>query len=131
MSPVRGDISPRSKTEMRRQGSAAPQFCLPRPGICLRFSFNQMPNEADTCGNSVPGLQAAGWDNEPHSIAEQRMFTDRRPVVLGNQTKRRNSNQPAICFGMPAVSEWYTAVKMWIFCADRLINSSYGHYITI
>jgi len=30
-------------------------------------------NEADTCRKQVvPLLQAAGWDNEPHSIAEQR-----------------------------------------------------------
>ena len=32
-----------------------------------------MTNEADTCRKFVvPKLQAAGWDNEPHSIAEQR-----------------------------------------------------------
>jgi len=32
-----------------------------------------MPTEADTCRKLVaPKLQAAGWDNEPHSIAEQR-----------------------------------------------------------
>ena len=30
-------------------------------------------SEADTCRKYVvPKLQAAGWDNEPHSIAEQR-----------------------------------------------------------
>ena len=29
-------------------------------------------NEADTCGKHVvPKLQAAGWDNDPFSIAEQ------------------------------------------------------------
>ncbi len=34
-------------------------------------------NEADTCRKYVvPRLQAAGWDNEPHSIAEQRSFTN-------------------------------------------------------
>lgn len=33
--------------------------------------------EADTCRKFVvPQLQAAGWDNEPHSIAEQRTITD-------------------------------------------------------
>ena len=38
-----------------------------------------MANEADTCRKFVvPKLQAAGWDNEPHSIAEQRTFTDGR-----------------------------------------------------
>ena len=34
-------------------------------------------NEADTCRKYiVPLLQAAGWENEPHSIAEQRTFTN-------------------------------------------------------
>ena len=36
-------------------------------------------NEADTCRKQVvPLLQAAGWDDEPHSIAEQRTITDGR-----------------------------------------------------
>jgi type I restriction enzyme, R subunit len=49
-----------------------------------------MPNEADTCRKFVvPKLQAAGWDNEPHSIAEQRIFTDGRIVVRGKQAERR------------------------------------------
>jgi type I restriction enzyme R subunit len=40
-----------------------------------------MPIEADTCRKFVvPQLQAAGWDNEPHSIAEQRTITDGRVV---------------------------------------------------
>jgi type I restriction enzyme R subunit len=35
-----------------------------------------MNNEADTCRKLVvPKLQAAGWDNDPHSIAEQRTFS--------------------------------------------------------
>ncbi len=34
-------------------------------------------NEADTCRKFiVPLLQAAGWDNEPHSIAEECPLTD-------------------------------------------------------
>ncbi|MBU4176527.1 MAG: DEAD/DEAH box helicase family protein [Proteobacteria bacterium] len=34
-------------------------------------------NEADTCRKHVvPLLQAAGWDNAPHSLAEQRTFTN-------------------------------------------------------
>lgn len=37
----------------------------------------------------VPKLQAAGWDSEPHSIAEQRTFTDGRIVVHGNRATRR------------------------------------------
>jgi len=47
-------------------------------------------NEADTCRKYVvPLLQAAGWDNEPHSIAEQRTFTDGRIVPQGAAAKRR------------------------------------------
>jgi type I restriction enzyme, R subunit len=38
-----------------------------------------MSTEADTCRKFVvPLLQAAGWDDEPHSIAEQRWFTHRQ-----------------------------------------------------
>jgi hypothetical protein len=34
-------------------------------------------NEADTCRKFVvPKLQGADWDNEPHSIAEQRTITE-------------------------------------------------------
>jgi type I restriction enzyme R subunit len=47
-------------------------------------------NEADTCRKFVvPLLQAAGWDNDPHSITEQRFFTKGRIVVRGNQAERR------------------------------------------
>lgn len=43
-----------------------------------------MSNEADTCRKFVvPKLQAAGWDNDPHSIAEQRTITDGRVVPVG------------------------------------------------
>jgi len=43
-----------------------------------------MPTEADTCRKFVvPKLQVAGWDNEPHSIAEQRTITDGRVVPVG------------------------------------------------
>ena len=53
-----------------------------------------MPNEADTCRKLVvPKLQAAGWDNEPHSIAEQRWFTPGRIVVHGNQATRRRGKR--------------------------------------
>ena len=38
--------------------------------------------EADTCRKfAVPKLVSAGWDNDPHSIAEQRTITDGRIVV--------------------------------------------------
>jgi type I restriction enzyme R subunit len=43
-----------------------------------------MNTEADTCRKFVvPKLQAVGWDNEPHSIAEQRTITDGRVVPVG------------------------------------------------
>lgn len=45
--------------------------------------------EADTCRKFVaPKLQAAGWDSEPRSIAEQRTFTDGRITVAGQLTHR-------------------------------------------
>src|SRR5665213_190536 len=40
--------------------------------------------EADTCRKFViPKLLAAGWDTDPHSIAEQRTITDGRIVPVG------------------------------------------------
>lgn len=45
-----------------------------------------MPTEADTCRTFVvPALQRAGWDDEPHSIAEQRTITDGRIVPVGRK----------------------------------------------
>ncbi len=45
-----------------------------------------MSNEADTCRKFVvPKLQAAGWDSDSHSIAEQRHFTAGRIIVRGNK----------------------------------------------
>ena len=47
-------------------------------------------NEPDTCRKYVvPNLVAAGWDDEPHSIAEQRTFTDGRIIPHGQSAKRR------------------------------------------
>jgi type I restriction enzyme, R subunit len=49
-----------------------------------------MPTEADTCRRHVvPLLQSAGWDTEPHSIAEQRTITDGRIVPVGKGFVRR------------------------------------------
>jgi type I site-specific restriction endonuclease len=46
--------------------------------------------EADTCRKFVvPLLQKAGWDNDPHSIAEQRYFTAGRIVSYGPTARRR------------------------------------------
>jgi type I restriction enzyme, R subunit len=43
-----------------------------------------MNTEADTCRKFVvPALQAAGWENDPHSIAEQRTITDGRVIPVG------------------------------------------------
>jgi len=53
-----------------------------------------MPTEADTCRKFVvPKLQAAGWDSDPHSIAEQRSFTDGRIVVRGNKAERKKKKR--------------------------------------
>src|SRR5258708_5831710 len=52
--------------------------------------FPFMPNEADTCRTFVvPKLQAAGWDADPHSIAEQRTFTDGRIFPLKDGRGKR------------------------------------------
>jgi type I site-specific restriction endonuclease len=51
-------------------------------------------NEADTCRKFVvPKLQAAGWENDPYSIAEQRYFTDGRIIVRGNATSRKRGKK--------------------------------------
>lgn len=45
--------------------------------------------EADTCRlYVVPRLTDAGWDTDPHSIAEQRYFTDGRIIVAGGKVRR-------------------------------------------
>ena len=36
----------------------------------------------------LPKLHAAGWDKQPHSIGEERTFTDGRILVVGNRTQR-------------------------------------------
>ena len=49
-----------------------------------------MTNEADTCRKFVvPKLQAAGWDSDPHSIAEQRTITDGRVIPVGKGFVRK------------------------------------------
>jgi type I restriction enzyme R subunit len=46
-------------------------------------------SEADTCRKYiVPKLTEAGWESEPHSIAEQRTFTDGRIIVAGGKVRR-------------------------------------------
>jgi len=49
-----------------------------------------MPTEADTCRKYVvPKLQAKGWDDDPHSIAEQRTITDGRIIPVGQGFVRK------------------------------------------
>ena len=56
-----------------------------------------MPTEADTCRKFVvPKLQAAGWDTDPHSIAEQRFFTPGRIVAHGTRALRRAPGGPDV-----------------------------------
>src|SRR5476649_1912087 len=49
------------------------------------YESRPMPDsEADTCRKLViPRFQQAGWDCEPHSIAEQRSITDGRIIPVG------------------------------------------------
>ena len=64
-------------------------YCLIRH-LAYDSSLNRMPNEADTCRRFVvPNLQAAGWDNEPHSIAGQCYFTDGPTIVRGHRAERK------------------------------------------
>jgi len=55
-----------------------------------------MLNEADTCRKFVvPKLQVAGWDADPHSIAEQRTFTDGRIFPLPDGRAKRGKPKRA------------------------------------
>jgi type I restriction enzyme R subunit len=47
-----------------------------------------MSNEADTCRRLVV-LQSAGWDSDPHPIAEQRTVTDGRVIPVGKGFVRK------------------------------------------
>lgn len=50
--------------------------------------------EADTCRKFiVPLLQAAGWDNDPYGIAEQRSITDGRIVPVGKGFTRKKNKR--------------------------------------
>jgi type I restriction enzyme R subunit len=42
--------------------------------------------EADTCRKYVLlKLSESGWDNDPHSITEQKTLTDGRIIVIGQK----------------------------------------------
>jgi len=46
-------------------------------------------NEADTCRTYVlPRLVDAGWDTPPHSLTEQRTFTDGQIIPVGTSIRR-------------------------------------------
>ena len=69
-----------------------------------------MPTEADTCRTLItPKLRAAGWENDPHSIAEQRAFTDGRIVVRGTKAERRKGKRAD-----------YTAEKVRSLCPSTV-----------
>lgn len=54
-----------------------------------------MPTEADTCRLYVlPRLQAAGWEKEPHFLAEQRPITDGRIIPGTRSHTRRPPRKP-------------------------------------
>ncbi|MEX2120227.1 MAG: DEAD/DEAH box helicase family protein [Pirellulales bacterium] len=51
-------------------------------------------NEADTCRKQIrPKLEAAGWDNPPHTYNEQTTFTDGRIVVAGTKVHRKKQKR--------------------------------------
>lgn len=51
-------------------------------------------NEADTCRAYVlPRLNAAGWDDDVHSIIEQKTFTDGRIIPMSNKIKRQRQKR--------------------------------------
>jgi type I restriction enzyme R subunit len=59
-----------------------------------RQQYTSTPTEADTCRKYVvPKLQTAGWETEPHSIAEQRQFTAGRIVVAGTRATRQKAKK--------------------------------------
>jgi type I restriction enzyme R subunit len=51
-------------------------------------------NEADTCRVYVtPKIREAGWEQHPHSITEQKTFTDGRVEVRGSTVRRREQKR--------------------------------------
>lgn len=99
------DVHDISEILVRRCVNTDPQRACPPKRKCGRRSTNcfrtdktllqpEMPIEADTCRTLItPKLQAAGWENDPHSIAEQRTFTDGRIIVRGNKAERRKGKR--------------------------------------
>lgn len=45
-----------------------------------------MLTEADTCTRCVvPKLRSSGWDDAPHSFAQEHCFTDGRIILIGSR----------------------------------------------
>ena len=62
-------------------------------------------SEADTCRRFVaPKLLSSGWDDEPHSIAEQRTITDGRIVPIGAGFRRQTPKRVDISCAIRAMS---------------------------
>src|SRR5258707_10595552 len=62
----------------------------PQRFIGYYYAARMADTEADTCRKRVvPKLQAAGWDDAPYSIAEQRTITDGRIVPVGKGFVRK------------------------------------------
>src|SRR2546427_9146971 len=67
-------------------GKIAPIIPFPREGDSV---VGEKLTEADTCRKFVtPRLIDAGWDTDPHSIAEQWPLTEGRIVLLGGKPQR-------------------------------------------
>ena len=67
-------------------------FLCPGCGLAYDAVTTSMSTEADTCRKFVvPKLQSAGWNFDPHSIAEQRRIVARLetlfPAVLDRAFK--------------------------------------------
>lgn len=51
-------------------------------------------NEADTCRLYItPRIREAGWEQNPHSVTEQKTFTDGRIEVRGDKVRRREQKR--------------------------------------
>jgi hypothetical protein len=75
---------------------AAFSLC-PGRGLAYNTTATPMSTEAGTRRKFVvPRLQNAGWDSDPHSIAEQRSFTDGRIIVRGNRAERKKTKRAEI-----------------------------------
>src|SRR5262249_30249168 len=89
--------------------------------------------EADTCRVKVhPALERAGWDTSPHSIAEQRSFTDGRIVVAGSKVQRLPGVQTDYLLRYPRdlTPQTETAVTLGCIVAGRPRSSLCGKAVS-